>query len=439
MSDTVPQKPRLPRAPLVFAGGLLLAAGAATILDGAAFALAQAFQGRVDLSQAPVELAPQAPLNERERRAAARAWAYFEHNTQPDTGLVDAVAGFPSATLWDQGSYLLALVSAQRLGLIDAAEFDGRVALFVDTLGRLPLFEGQLPNKVYDTQSLAMVDYANAMVAEGIGWSALDLARLLMGLRVVEKHFPHHGAQIRAVLAGWNLPAMAAEGELIGATKEAGGVTELLQEGRVGYEQYGARAAALWGLDVIRAMSAERVVDWREVSGIEVPGDLRRAVSFGAITPTLSEPYLLLALELGFDAESHMLAHRLYEAQEARFEETGHLTAVSEDHLNRAPHFAYSSVTANGRPWAVVTEAGTFHDDLRTLSTKAAFGWDALYGTAYTAELKEAVLPLGTREGFPAGIYEADGSINDVYTLNTNAVILEALHYQVYGPLWSVR
>lgn len=430
---------RIPRAPAVFAAGLLAAAGLATVLDGAAIAVSRAFQGEVDLLTDVPDLAAHVPLDVQERAAAQMAWGYIAQNTRDETGFVDAVADFPSATLWDQGSYLLGLVSAQRLGLVGPDEFDARVQRFLVSLGRLALFEDALPNKVYDTRTLAMVDYANQEVPGGIGWSALDIARLLMGLRVIEKHFPHHGPEIRQVLAGWDLAAMAQRGELIGVTREAEGPSERLQEGRIGYEQYGARAAALWGLDVVRAMSAERVVAWREIEGVEVPTDLRRAASFGAITPVLSEPYLLLALELGLDAENAVLAHRVYAAQEERFERTGLVTMVSEDHLDAAPHFAYSSVVSNGRPWAVVAEDGSFYDEMRTQSTKASFGWDAVFGTEYTALALERVIDLGSAEGFPAGIYEATGDVNEALTLNTNAIILQALHFKEFGPLWSVR
>ena len=436
---STPKSKGIPRAPVVFAAGLLAAAGAATVLDGAGYALSRAFQGQVDLDEVSMEIAAKAPLSVAERAAARQAWNYIAANTQPETGFVDSVAGFPSATLWDQGSYLLGLVSATRLGLIDEDELDARVSKFVENLARLELYEGILPNKVYDTQTLMMVNYANERVEGGIGWSALDIARLLMGLRVIEKHYPHHGSDIRAVLATWDLSAMAQNGELIGVTREEGGEGERLQEGRIGYEQYGARAAALWGLDVIRAMSAERIVEWRDIDTIEVPTDLRRTASFGAITPVLSEPYILLALELGLDAESHALAHRIYEAQVGRYEETGLVTLVSEDHLDAEPHFAYSSVFSNGRDWAVVAEDGTFHDDMRTLSTKAAFGWDAIFGTDYTTMARDSVIDLGGADGFPAGVYESDGSVNTVLTLNTNAIILQALHFEQFGPLWSVR
>jgi len=331
------------RSSVLFVFGLVLAAGLAVTIDGGWQYQIRSGQMMIDLSD-PGELTVQTAreLTPEDRDAAARAWRYIAANTRPETGFVDSVAGFPSTTLWDQGSYLLALVGAERLDIIENQEFYTRVDRLLTSFESLPLFEGKLPNKAYDTRSLAMVNYGNQPVPDGIGWSALDIARLLMALRALEKLNPDYGNRIRALLATWDLEAMAFQGELWGAANEEG-ETQYLQEGRLGYEQYGARAAALWGMDVLQAVSSRRALDWVTVQGIEVPADTRRASVFQAITPILSEPYILQAIELGFDSENRMLAERVYLAQEARYEETGVLTMVSEDHINQAPHFLYSS------------------------------------------------------------------------------------------------
>lgn len=432
--------PKPHKSSMLFAAGLCLAAGVALSLDGGLAYQLRSGQQMMDLS-APTQLPLQAsrPLDDKDWAAARRAWRYIQANTRPETGWVDSAAGFPSSTLWDQGSYLLAAVAAERLGLIDGGEFHARIGQLLDSFEQLPLFEGKLPNKAYNTQTLAMVDYTNVSAPDGIGWSALDIARMLMAFRALEKLNPEYGTRIRSLLARWDLPAMAFEGEMWGALREDG-KTVYKQEGRLGYEQYGARSAALWGLDVLQAVSSRRVMDWVEVSGVEVAADIRRADVFRAITPILSEPYVLQAVELGLDSETRIMAERIYQAQEARYRQTGIPTAVTEDHINQAPYFLYSSVYANGNPWAVVSETGESHPELRTLSVKASFAWDALYDTEYTNMLRERIDGIGAPEkGWPAGIYEADGSVNDVYTLNTNAIVIEALHYRAHGPLWQIR
>ncbi len=427
------------RSSLIFVLGLVCAAIFAVSLDGAGRLVLLGKSSNLD-PEAVASIAPIGPvgLKDADVHAAEVAWRYFAKNTRVETGLVDSVAGFPSGTLWDQGSYLLALSSAHALDLVEETEFSARVDQFLETLGQLPLFEGKLPNKVYNTQTLQMTDYENTFTDVGIGWSALDMGRLLSALRVLERRAPEYGDKIRTVLAGWDLNAMTHQGELVGAALQGDEVI-YPQEGRVGYEQYAARASALWGLDVVRAISAARIMDWEVVSGQNVPIDLRTSSAFRSITPTLSEPYFLQGLELGFDSETRQLAAQVYMAQESRFSQTGTQTMVSEDHVNQAPYFLYSSVHSNGEPWAVVSEDGSFHNDKRTVSLKAVFAWDALYGREYTTTLRADLASLASEGGWIAGRYEQTGALNDALTLNTNAVVLEAIHYKKFGPLWQIR
>ncbi len=430
---TVTSVPKNNRASLAFLGGLVLTASLAVGTDGLGH-----FMLRSDVAVVPMhavyEAQPGRGLTAADWQDAATAWTYFERHYRPETGFVDAVADHPNATMWDQGSHVFALLAAEGLGLIDAAEFQVRSAALMRGLERMTLFDGMLPNKAYDTRTLAMVDYANVSAPEGIGWSALDVARLLMALRVFEMRNPTYGPRIRQLLAGWDLDAMSAQGRLRGATRKDG-ATSYHQEGRIGYEQYGARAAALWGLDVLAASNAGPILGWKEISGVEVPIDVRRADSFGALTPTLSEPYFLQAFEVGLTSEGAVLASRIYAAQQARFDATGIPTMVSEDHIDQAPYFLYSSIHGNGADWAVIAENGSRHDALRTVSLKTTVAWDALYETTYTQDMRARLRRLASPQGWQAGLYEADFHPNTALTLNTNAVVLEALHFKHSGPL----
>src|SRR5205085_6830788 len=93
-----------------------------------------------------------------------------------------------------------------------------------------------------------------------------------------------------------------------------------------------------------------------------------------------SEPYVLAGLEFGWTGSARDYAWRVYRAQQARFRRTGNLTAASEDHVDQAPWFVYDTVYAGGKPWATITDRGEDAAALKALSTKAAFGWYALYG-----------------------------------------------------------
>lgn len=371
-----------------------------------------------------------------DRASAGIAWSYFAANTRPETGLVDSVAGFPATTLWDTGSYLMALIAAEELGQVQPDEVDRRASQALASLSRLPLVEGALPNKSYDTRTLEMLTYDGKPAPKGIGWSALDLARLLVPLAALERRHPGQAPAIVALLQGWDLDAAVRDGMLLGTSRAADGALQHHQEGRLGYEQYGARAMLLTGRDALTAAMATLHLTWVGVNGIEVPVDDRAARADSGPAFVLSEPYMLTGLELGWDTASHVLGWRVYEAQRQRFARTGVLTAVTEDHLDRPPRFVYSTVWGDGRTWAVLTPDGHEADDMRLLSTKAAFAWNALYDTDYTAKLVAAVADANDPDkGWYGGIYERDGSVNRVLSLNTNAVVLESLAYQADGPL----
>ncbi len=87
-----------------------------------------------------------------------------------------------------------------------------------------------------------------------------------------------------------------------------------------------------------------------------------------------------------------------------------------------------------------MSESGESFPNLRTISTKTAFGWDALFETDYTKRLMSAVQKTQTQDrGWLSGVYEKDGNLNDVATANTNGIILEIINYKANGPLISAR
>nr|WP_269129409.1 DUF3131 domain-containing protein [Ramlibacter alkalitolerans] len=389
---------------------------------------------------APVTEPAPRPLTEQERQWARIAWKYFDTNMDARSGLAHSVDGFPAATLWDTGSYLLALLAAEELEVVEKREFDLRIAKALVALEQMPLYAGKLPNKSYDTGTLSMTDYRNQPAPAGIGWSALDIGRLLVPLQALVWRHPVHTPAVRRVLARWDLSQLAREGQLFAMQAGAQGAPQAVQEGRLGYEQYAARAFAQLGVDVATAG------DWRnhlrlvDVEGVQVCADDRDPQRFGAPNYVVSEPYLLAGLEFGWTRNGRECAWRAYRAQEEHWRRSGTLTAVTEDHVDRPPYFVYNSIWSNGRAWATVTDKGEDAAPLRTLSVKAAFGWHALLRTEYTAKLVERVATLNDpARGWYAGLYEEDGKTNQALAANTNAVVLESLAYLQRGRLLQYR
>ncbi len=431
------------RSHIAFITGLTIAATLAVLLDtNLGLSRLNAISKHIisDSISQTVLAAPQI-LNDVELQQASVAWEYFEKNYNPETGLVNSVDGFPSTTVWDQSSYLLGMISAHKIGIIDEPLFDQRMSSALKALAILPLFFEKLPNKVYDTRSLKMTTYGNELVATGIGWSALDIARMTVPLNILLYDFPKHAVAAGNVLTSWDFNAMVEKGVLMGARLHSEtGLPEKIQEGRLGYEEYGARAIALLGLDAMTAAKYDDYIKFNTIEGQQIAADSRSFSLFDAPNYVVSEPYILMAIEFGLDREAKELAHRIYKAQENRFKSSGILTAVSEDNIDQPPYFLYNTVFANGVPWSAVAEDGAQYPELKTLSTKAAFGWHAIYNTEYTARLMDAVQKTQTNDrGWVSGIYEKDGRLNSVSTANTNGIILEIMNYKVNGPLVSAR
>lgn len=378
-------------------------------------------------------------LTEQEYQWATIAWQYFENNYQDNTGLVNSVDGYPSTTMWDTASYLMALISAQKLNIISYETFNLKTEKALSSLATLPLVRDDLPNKAYNTQTLAMVDYNNQPVEGGIGWSAIDIGRILVPMNILIWQYPKFNRQVNAVLQHWQITAMTLDGYLYGARLSAQNELELVQEGRIGYEEYASKALSLMGRDVFNALKYADYLKLININGVDIPTDSRDPEKYHAHNYVVSESYILDAIEFGGDSISKVFAYRVYKAQEERFKQLGILTAVSEDHIDQAPYFVYNTVFSDGKKWNAITDTGEDASEFRTLSTKAAFGWYSLYDSPYANRLIQGVKTLKSdNEGWYSGRYEKSGELNKTLTANTNGIVLESLAYIQSGALLNI-
>jgi len=394
-------------------------------------------------------------LSALEKKWARIAWSYFENNYQSETGFVNSTDHYPSTTLWDMSSYLMGMISAHRLGIVEDEKFYTRTYKLLESLAAIDLFDGRLPNKVYHTQTLAMVDYTNQPTENGIGWSALDIARFLVPLHLLSRNYPEFTYALQRVTQRWDLDSMFVDGQMMGArlaeaqladelseeTTEAQEFkVELVQEGRLGYEEYAAKAALLEGWDASRASQYDDNMKLVSIMGIDIATDSRDPKIYDAQNFVVTEPYVLDGIEFGWDAMSAELAWRIHEVQRIRYEQTGKLTAVSEDNIDQPPHFIYNSIFSDGKAWNTITEDGEDASQFATLSTKAAFGLHMLFGTEYTHKLISRLHTVhDVNRGWYSGIYELSDQTNAIITANTNGIILEALAFRQLGPLLKVQ
>ncbi len=388
-------------------------------------------------------------LTEREMRAAKVAWHYFEKFTQPDTGLANSVGNFPSTTLWDTASYISGMVAAYELCLIEKTEFDDRIFRLLTTVKGLKLFRKELPNKVYHTKTGAQVDYTNK--PGEIGFSALDIGRFLVWMRILKNRYPYLGNTIDSVLLKWDYSnVIDPQGLLVGAYVDSEtNETKYAQEGRLGYEEYAAKGFALWGFRPLLAHRAEPFLT-ASIFGVQVPYDGRDPRIFHSQNYVVTESYLLDGLELDFDLphddssgdQVHSdgwraeFADRIYRVQEARYRNTGFLTARSEHNVKGPPYFTYDTIFSDGYPWNTVTPRGDYSPDHAAIASKAAMGLWSLWDTPYTQQLFDAVIELYNPEnGIYEGLYERGQGKIEIYTANNNGIILAALLHKVQGKI----
>ncbi len=376
-------------------------------------------------------------FSKKDMESAKVAWKYFENNYQEATGLVNSVDKYPSTTLWDTGNYMMALIAVKHLNVISPEVYDAKMHKILTTLSSLELYRNMLPNKVYNAQTLKMTNYENKVSKKGIGWSAIDIGRLLIPLAYLNFNEPKYSTEVRAVVASWNMKELTKEGALYGAVVEKG-KEQLLQEGRLGYEQYTSKMFATFGIDITNAIRYDKYLEFREIYGVEIPYDKRDKEHSDANNYVVMEPYMLDGLEFGWDYFSKEFSYRIYKAQEDRYRDTGILTAVTEDHLDQAPYFIYNSVFVNKKEWVAIDEKGKVHNDMKQLSTKASFAMSALYDTKYTKKLMIEINKLKSENGWYTGIYEKNGKINKSLTCNTNAIVLESLLYKKVGPIFTM-
>ena len=378
-----------------------------------------------------------APLSKLDQQYAHSAWTYFAQFTDDLTGLAPVTSRSAAVGPWEMGATLLAIVSAGRLGLIPQKSVRKRLELCLQSIARLPLGGTKLPAYRYGVSSLRLLSAKGQPIRQATGWSARAIMRLVTGFIVTAHHLPNLAPEISMILNTWRMPSLLSHGRFQSGLIKPDGGTDHLPDLFLGYEQYAARAACLVNLAATKALDPREVLTGHKIDGILIPGDKRLgANNRHAIT---AEPFLLEALEYGWRPDMLDIAASIFLAQKSRFEQTGQLTAHTEDALDQAPGFAYHAIWAQGRAFTSLSRSGRMLHAVDCLSTKAAFCWNALMPTPYSQKLVDAVDDLETLSGWQTGVYSQNGRPNTALSLNTNAVILEALHYKAFGPLFPAR
>ena len=364
-----------------------------------------------------------ASVDEKLYRDIARlSWSYLNSYYQPATGFVNATPDWFNTTLWDLGGQLLAFQAAKELGLLSKDEYEARTRKTLSTLESLRLTDNIAFNRIYSTRD-------GSPNADGAGWSATDLGRFLLALKILSVREPQFAAQAERIARRNVFGKIARDGYLHGRAVGPKGASDF-QEGRIGYEQYVASGFAQWGVNVGNAQRLASNSKPLNVMGVPLVADKR------GFDRLLSEPFILYGLELGLGGEMKSLAENLLKAQEARYNATGQVTIVSEDAMPVKPfYFYYYCVYCNGKPFVIgVSSPKQTFEEPRWVSTKASFGWHALMPNAYTAKAVEYVSPArDATRGWATGVFEKTRESTKTFDVNTAVVMMEIAYYQLRG------
>ncbi len=370
------------------------------------------------------------------------AWTYFENNYQKETGLFNAANQYPSTTMWDTGSALAATIAAEDFGFISRKEFDDKITALIKTLVTMDLFNNEAPNKVYNSKTMKMVTYKNKVTSDGIGVSVLDLARLVSWLNTLTCKHPKFKHQVKLALDRWDFDRLIKDGRMHSIKRyPETGETKSFQEGRLGYEQYAAKILAREGhnLPISSTYNNENRKNI-DILGINIATDNRTPEKYHSSNSVVTESYLMDAIENGYDDENRSIIDNIYQVQKKRWQETGIVTAVSEDNINRKPYFIYNTIFSGGKTWVAKTSKGEILQQHKTISNKAAIAMAVLYpednySTVLIDKVSSAYDP---KKGWYSGIYENGEGYNSTTTANTNGVILSALLYKKYGSTYQI-
>ncbi|WML91465.1 DUF3131 domain-containing protein [Thiothrix lacustris] len=370
------------------------------------------------------------------------AWKYFENNYNPSTGLYNAADKYPSTTMWDTGSALAATIAARDFDLIDDKTFDERIRAMFKTLNSMELFNKEAPNKVYNTIKGEMVDYRNQPSPDGIGVSALDLARMVSWLNTLGCMHPKYAYPAKKSIERWDMKRLIKDGQMFGFYRDPATKNIVVaQEGRLGYEQYAGKIFRQLGYD--QHVAATYNNEFRtsiNIYDVPIAYDRRDPRDLGAYNYVVTESYAMDAIENGIDDENRPLLDNIYNVQKRRWEETGIITAVSEDNIDQKPYFLYNTIFTAGLPWNTTTDKGVRYDNLKTTSVKAALSMALLYpNDPYSKELVYTVSSAYDPDrGWYSGIYESGGGYNKAITANTNGIVLSMLLYKKYGEFYPM-
>jgi hypothetical protein len=364
--------------------------------------------------------------NERWREYAEIAWKYYSpwKGWNPETGLPWTNPYYHRVNGWDLGAYIVAIIDAEKLGIITKDEADGRLNKVTNFLVNRRLTAQGIPCIVYDSDT-------GLPVGDNPGSSnPSDEGRFLIALHLLRTHRPEFESTINYIVyRKCNYTVLANSWTAWKTTRDY-------------YAYYAAQGFKLFGFDKYEPV-ADALKYMEKLSEKEKSGDILSY--YGVEIPnaeTTSDPLLLGILELNMDSLFRKFAYQVYNVQEGRYYQEGVFTAWSEgqyDGYYVDEYFIYEWI--NG--WLVTNTMGKKLDISPVVFTKVAFAMDAIFRTNYTKTLLNHMLSyseLATDYGFLEGVSEDGRPLTGLhgdylnYVSMTNSMIISAARYAIEHP-----
>lgn len=361
------------------------------------------------------------------------AWQYFVNNTQ-ESGLVNSADGLPYTSLWDCGSYLLALISAHQLNVIDDKELDARMQKALMALSSLPLHQGNVPYLYYSTTDLKPLS-----TAYDVDYSLVDLGRLLVAFKVIIWRYPQYNALVQQTVKHWDLAALfdmvKDNASLKSRHKQAHFKPNNYRSG------YGYSLYAINGLSLINTWAgivltnSRQQFDFITVNGIDIPDDGKATIRGKPYPVINSLPYILSGLENGFNTESAEISWRIIQVQKMINQSSDRHSYVNMGLTNILSVVGKKQPNSGQLP-STQDSALPRNKVALSLSTQAAFGWNALFSTTWTQQVRQQAATLFVPgRGWLEGVEARGQQPSKLITATTNAVILESLMYTAQGKM----
>ena len=358
--------------------------------------------------------------NYRDRKTAKKAWQYFSHNVDSNTGLAYDNCVYPYSTMWGIGSYISALVSSQKLGVISIAEFNRKFDLLLNSLTRMPLFNQEVPNPQYKADTLSLIDMENNISDIGSGWSAIGIGRLLIWLKIVSNWYPSYQDDIERFVSRFDLERVLKDNELNGSFHDGFSET-VFHEGRFGYEQYAAMGYKLLGHTVDNALNYDTII-FKQLYEIDIPIDSSNGAHL------VSDPFLLAAMEFSLiDEDFRRYTQKIYQVQKQHSLAIKRPVAQTEINRHQTPWFACFSIFDNEKPWQVISFDGNNFPAYSGFSTHGLFMFNAVFSDKYSKEIMAEVVTLASDNfGYYSG-KAYNGTVFRALSSHSNGVILQSL------------